>query len=80
MDDSTGGKILLLNTSTIDTDHLVIGTGGSVMAFVDTPLDETDAGVQIVDRHVRPGGHWDDAYPFVRLHQPAASTRGALQA
>ena len=20
----------------------------------------------------RPGGHWNDAYPFVRLHQPAA--------
>ena len=26
----------------------------------------------IVDRHHAPGGHWNDAYPFVRLHQPAA--------
>jgi hypothetical protein len=28
--------------------------------------------VVIVDRRHRPGGHWNDAYPFVRLHQPAA--------
>ena len=27
----------------------------------------------IVDRHHRPGGHWNDAYPFVRLHQPSSS-------
>jgi hypothetical protein len=26
----------------------------------------------IVDRHHGPGGHWNDAYPFVRLHQPSA--------
>ena len=26
----------------------------------------------MVDRHHRPGGHWNEAYPFVRLHQPAA--------
>jgi hypothetical protein len=26
----------------------------------------------IVDRHDRPGGHWNDAYPFVRLHQPSS--------
>jgi hypothetical protein len=25
----------------------------------------------MVDRHHRPGGHWNDAYPFVRLHQPS---------
>jgi hypothetical protein len=26
----------------------------------------------MVDRHHRPGGHWNDAYPFVRLHQASA--------
>ena len=26
----------------------------------------------MVDRHHMPGGHWNDAYSFVRLHQPAA--------
>jgi len=42
------------------------------MAFVDTLLTETDATVVMVDRHGKPGGHWNDAYPFVRLHQPSA--------
>jgi hypothetical protein len=28
--------------------------------------------VVLVDRRHRPGGHWLDAYPFVRLHQPSA--------
>jgi hypothetical protein len=27
----------------------------------------------MVDRRSRPGGHWLDAYPFVRLHQPSAT-------
>src|SRR5436190_18183982 len=26
----------------------------------------------VVDRRVAPGGHWLDAYPFVRLHTPSA--------
>ena len=57
----------------IETDYLVIGGGGSAMAFVDTLLSEApDAQVLMVDRHHRPGGHWNDAYPFVRLHQPSA--------
>ncbi len=42
------------------------------MAFVDTMLSETDASFIVVDRHHMPGGHWNDAYPFVRLHQPSA--------
>ena len=35
-------------------------------------LRETDATFTIVDRRHAPGGHWNDAYPFVRLHQPSA--------
>jgi hypothetical protein len=42
------------------------------MAFADSVLTETDATMVIVDRHDRPGGHWNDAYPFVRLHQPSS--------
>lgn len=54
------------------TDYLVIGAGAVGMAFADTLLDETDAHITIVDNHGRPGGHWNDAYPFVTLHQPSA--------
>lgn len=63
-----------------EADYLVVGTGAVGMAFVDTLLDESDANVIMVDNHHAPGGHWNDAYPFVRLHQPShfygvASTR-----
>ncbi|MEM1433511.1 MAG: NAD(P)/FAD-dependent oxidoreductase [Pseudomonadota bacterium] len=52
-------------------DYLVIGSGAVGMAFVDTMLSESDASFLIVDNHHQPGGHWNDAYPFVRLHQPS---------
>ena len=55
----------------LEADYLVIGTGAVGMAFVDTLLDESDATVIMVDNHHAPGGHWNDAYPFVRLHQPS---------
>lgn len=56
----------------IETDYLVVGAGAAGMAFADTLLAHTDADVLVVDRRHRPGGHWLDAYPFVRLHQPSA--------
>jgi NAD(P)-binding Rossmann-like domain len=55
-----------------ETDYLIIGSGASGMAFADTLVQETDAHITIVDRHAKPGGHWNDAYPFVSLHQPSA--------
>lgn len=55
-----------------ETDYLIIGAGAVGMAFADTLLDETDAHITFVDRHAKPGGHWNDAYPFVTLHQPSA--------
>jgi hypothetical protein len=61
-----------MKDSHIDVDYLVIGTGATAMAFVDTLLTETEARVAMVDRHHRPGGHWNEAYPFVRLHQSPA--------
>jgi hypothetical protein len=54
------------------TDYLIIGSGANGMGFADQMLTETDARIVIVDRHHAPGGHWNDAYSFVRLHQPAA--------
>jgi hypothetical protein len=56
----------------IETDYLIIGSGAVGMAFADTLLAETDAHLTIIDRHGKPGGHWNDAYPFVALHQPSA--------
>ena len=60
-----------MSTESIVTDYLIIGAGAIGMAFVDTLLTDTDANIVMVDRRHRPGGHWNDAYPFVRLHQPA---------
>lgn len=56
----------------IDVDYLVIGAGAMGMAFTDVILTETGATAALVDRRPRPGGHWNDAYPHVRLHQPSA--------
>ena len=57
----------------LEADYLVVGAGASGMSFVDSLLTHSDADVVIVDRRHRPGGHWVDAYPFVRLHQPSAN-------
>lgn len=55
-----------------DTDYLIIGAGATGLAFADTLIAETDAHVTLVDRHGKPGGHWNDAYQFVTLHQPSS--------
>lgn len=55
----------------LETDYLVVGAGAAGMAFTDALLAHTKATVTIVDRRHAPGGHWIDAYPFVRLHQPS---------
>lgn len=56
----------------IETDYLVVGAGASGMAFTDALIASSEAEVVMVDRRHRPGGHWNDDYPFVRLHQPSA--------
>jgi len=56
----------------IETDYLVVGAGTAGMAFADALHASSDADIVLVDRRHRPGGHWLDAYPFVRLHQPSA--------
>ena len=62
----------IMNDGSIEVDYLVIGAGAAGMAFTDALIAESDATVLMVDRRHSPGGHWNDAYPFVRLHQPSA--------
>jgi NAD(P)-binding Rossmann-like domain len=56
----------------ITTDYLVVGAGASGLAFADALAAEADVDVTVIDRRGAPGGHWGDAYPFVRLHLPSA--------
>lgn len=58
-------------TTVLETDYLIVGSGAVGMAFADILLTETNANLLIVDLHQKPGGHWNDAYPFVTLHQPS---------
>lgn len=53
-------------------DYVVVGAGAVGLAFIDVLLDETDADFVLVDRRAEPGGHWRDAYPYVRLHNVSA--------
>lgn len=54
------------------TDYLVIGAGACGLAFADELFTrDPGAHITLVDRRDAPGGHWNDAYPFVQLHQPA---------
>lgn len=53
----------------LDTDYLVVGAGAMGMAFADALIDHADVHVTLVDRRHAAGGHWQDAYPFVQLHQ-----------
>ena len=55
----------------METDYLVIGAGAMGLAFADELLTRSAARITIVDRRHAPGGHWNDAYSFVRLHQPS---------
>jgi len=73
---------------TLQADYLVVGAGAFGMGFTDALIDHSEnARVVMVDRRHSVGGHWLEAYPFVRLHQSScfygvASTLlggGALQ-
>jgi hypothetical protein len=60
-----------MSSRTLEADYLVIGSGAAGLAFTDSLITEADVQVVMVDRRVAPGGHWNDAYAFVRLHQPS---------
>jgi hypothetical protein len=57
----------------VETDYLIVGAGASGLAFADTLVAEAEnVQVMVLDRRQAPGGHWLQAYPFVRLHIPSA--------
>src|SRR5262245_24545998 len=62
----------MTNADALEVDYLVIGAGAMGMAFADVIVEESNATVAIADRRAQPGGHWNDAYPFVRLHSASA--------
>jgi hypothetical protein len=53
----------------VQADYLVVGAGAAGMAFVDSLIHNAEVHVAMVDLRHGAGGHWLDAYPFVRLHQ-----------
>lgn len=62
-----------MNEPVLVADYVVVGAGAVGMAMADTLVAETGSDVIVVDRRARPGGHWNDAYPFVRLHGPSVT-------
>ena len=64
--------ISLLKVMEISTDYLIVGAGAMGMGFLDELMsNSSDLTAVIVDMRDKPGGHWHDAYSWVRLHQPA---------
>ncbi len=59
--------------STQKTDYLIVGAGAMGIAFADELFtNDPNLTLTIVDKRPTFGGHWNDDYDFVRLHQPAA--------
>ena len=57
----------------LECDYLVIGGGATGIAFLDDLINGSrKLKAILIDERAKPGGHWVDAYSFVRLHQPAA--------
>ncbi len=56
-------------TRVVEADYLVVGAGATGLAFTDALIDHADVRVALVDRRQGVGGHWLEAYSFVRLHQ-----------
>ena len=57
----------------LETDYLVVGAGAMGVAFADEIIRQSrDLTVVLVERQAKAGGHWNNAYRFVRLHQPAS--------
>ena len=60
-----------LKAMNLSADYLIVGSGAMGMAFADVLVEESNASLIIIDKTmVR--AHWNFAYPFVALHQPAA--------
>ena len=65
-------KMSPMAVAELEADYLVVGAGAMGMAFTDALVDHADVSVVLVDRRYGAGGHWLDAYPFVRLHQASS--------
>jgi len=63
----------MANRESLEADYVIVGAGAVGMAFADTLVSESESSVILVERRAKPGGHWNDAYPFVRLHGPSAN-------
>mmetsp|Transcript_10642 Transcript_10642/g.23503 ORF Transcript_10642/g.23503 Transcript_10642/m.23503 type:complete len:526 (-) Transcript_10642:54-1631(-) len=60
------------NITELECDYLIVGAGATTLAFVDTLLTELpDTKIILLDKKAAPGGHWVDAYGYVKLHQPS---------
>lgn len=55
----------------MQTDYLVIGAGLQGLVFASEIITHSQSTVTLVERRAQVGGHWNEAYPFVRLHQPS---------
>ena len=54
----------------LDTDYLVVGAGALGMAFADELVSQSKSvRIILVDRRATPGGHWNNAYRFVKVNK-----------
>ena len=54
------------------TDYMIVGARAMGMSFLDELINSSkDVDAIIVDTRAAQGGHWNDAYSFVKLHTPA---------
>jgi hypothetical protein len=60
-----------MSDQVVEADYVIVGCGAAGMGFADVMVSETNATLIMADQHQAPGGHWNDAYPFVRLHHPS---------
>jgi hypothetical protein len=58
-------------SAVLEADYVIVGAGLTGLAFADEILSRSDATMIVVDRRPQPGGHWNEAYDFLRLHSPA---------
>src|SRR5262245_20531035 len=56
----------------LTTEYLIIGSATDGMSFEDQLIPVTNVAMVLIVLHHMPGGQWNDAYSFVRLHQPSA--------
>ena len=69
------GEEMAPRTISLTADYLVVGAGAMGLAFADEIIStgsDKSTTVVLVDTRASVGGHWNDAYDFVKLHQPAA--------